>query len=68
MWGLGQHTLLGIVVSLCGGLVQHTLLGIVVGLCVCITLKQFKIYSKFVVPITKKVNEGESNTPCPYMP
>jgi hypothetical protein len=47
MWGLGQHTLLGIVIGscgamgtllcidlgLCGGLGQHTLLGIVVGLC-----------------------------------
>jgi hypothetical protein len=43
MWGLGQDTLLGIVVGLCGasshtlccwsmcGLGQHTLLGIVVG-------------------------------------
>jgi hypothetical protein len=32
MWHLGQHTLLGIVVGLCGGLGQHTLVGIVVGL------------------------------------
>jgi hypothetical protein len=31
MRGLGQHTLLGIVVCLCVGLGQHTLLGIVVG-------------------------------------
>jgi hypothetical protein len=33
MWVLGQHTLLGIVVGLCGGLRRHTSLGIVVGLC-----------------------------------
>jgi hypothetical protein len=33
MWGLGQHTLLGIVVWFYVGLGQHTLLGIVVGLC-----------------------------------
>jgi hypothetical protein len=33
MWGLGQHTLQGIVVGLCGGLGRHTSLGIVVGLC-----------------------------------
>jgi hypothetical protein len=32
MWHLGQHTLLGIVVGLCGGFGQHTLVGIVVGL------------------------------------
>jgi hypothetical protein len=33
MWGLGQHTLLGIVIGLfTWGLGQHTLLGIVVGL------------------------------------
>jgi hypothetical protein len=32
MWGLRQHTLLGIVVSLMWGLGQDTLLGIVVGL------------------------------------
>jgi hypothetical protein len=30
MWGLGQHTLLGIVVGFMWGLGQHTLLGIVV--------------------------------------
>jgi hypothetical protein len=29
-----------------------------------ITLKVFKICSKMFAPITK-VNEGESNTPCP---
>jgi hypothetical protein len=35
MWGLGQHTLVGIVVGLIWGLGQDTLLGIaiVVGLC-----------------------------------
>jgi hypothetical protein len=33
MWGLGQHTLVGIVVGLMWCLGQHTLLGIVVGLC-----------------------------------
>jgi hypothetical protein len=33
MWGLGQDTLLGIVVGLCGGLGRHTSLGIVVSLC-----------------------------------
>jgi hypothetical protein len=32
MWGLVQHTLLGIVVGFMWGLGQHTLLGIVVGL------------------------------------
>jgi hypothetical protein len=31
MWGLGQDTLLGIVVGLMWGLGQDTLLGIVVG-------------------------------------
>jgi hypothetical protein len=31
MWGLGQHTLLGIVVGLCAS--GNTLLGIDVGLC-----------------------------------
>jgi hypothetical protein len=31
MWGLGQHTLLGIVVGLCAS--GNTLLGIAVGLC-----------------------------------
>jgi hypothetical protein len=29
-----------------------------------ITLKVFKICQRFLVPITK-INEGESNTPCP---
>jgi hypothetical protein len=33
MWGLGQHSLLGIVVGLMWGLGQDTLLGIVDGLC-----------------------------------
>jgi hypothetical protein len=31
MWGLGQHTLLGIVAGLCAS--GNTLLGIAVGLC-----------------------------------
>jgi hypothetical protein len=30
----------------------------------CITLKVFKMFKKMFAPITK-VNEGESNTPCP---
>jgi hypothetical protein len=33
MWGLGQDTLLGIVVGLCGTSGKHTLLGALVGLC-----------------------------------
>jgi hypothetical protein len=33
MWGLGQDTLLGIVVGLCGAYGRHISLGIVVGLC-----------------------------------
>jgi hypothetical protein len=32
MWHFGQHSLLGIVVGLCGGLRQHTLVGIIAGL------------------------------------